>query len=87
MRNRGTMETVPENEVNIDTVYIRTNITKIEEDNFSGWEYDEAEYSLREYISIINELGRVLTDRELDNLILGQQVTELELRLLELEAK
>lgn len=87
MRNRGTMETVPENEVNIDTVYVRTNIIKVEEEDFSGWEYDEAEYSLREYISIINELGRVLTDRELDNLILGQQVTELELRLIELEVK
>lgn len=47
---RGTMETVPNIEVNIDTVYIRSNITQINEENFKGWEYDEIQYDIKEYI-------------------------------------
>jgi hypothetical protein len=48
---RGTMETVPSVEVNIDTVYIRSNITKVDTENFKGWEYDEVQYEVKEYIS------------------------------------
>lgn len=69
MRNRGTMEAVPENEVNVDTVYIRTNITKVEEDDFSGWEYDEVEYSLREYIE-------KLLDTETGQIIIAENTAE-----------
>lgn len=50
MRVRGSMKTVPSIEVNKDTVYIRTNITQITEDDFVGWEYDELQYDLKEYI-------------------------------------
>lgn len=46
---RGTMATVPNIEVNKDTVYIRSNITKIEDD-FKGYEYDEVQYDTKEYI-------------------------------------
>ena len=48
---RGSQETVPQVEVNVDTVYIRSNIKRIETEDFIGWEYDEVQYELREYIS------------------------------------
>lgn len=47
---RGTQEHVPAVEVNIDTVYIRSNIKRIEEEDFTGWEYDEVQYDKNKYI-------------------------------------
>jgi len=47
---RSTAEYVPSIEVNIDTVYVRSNIEKIEEMEFSGWEYNEIQYAVREYL-------------------------------------
>ena len=53
---RGSMEIVPPIEVNIDTVYIRSNILRIDEvdvdmmKGFKGWEYDEIQYDKNEYI-------------------------------------
>lgn len=87
MRVRGSMEIVPNIEVNVDTVYVRTNIVRVEEDDFTGWEYDEVQYGVREYIENINALGQVNTDLELATLELGQQNTDLELRILALEGK
>ena len=48
---RGTQEQVPVIEVSKDTVYVRTNIERIEEDEFKGWQYDEIQYEKNEYIS------------------------------------
>lgn len=87
MRVRGSMETVSEIEVNVDTVYVRTNIARVEKEDFTGWEYDEVQYGVREYIENINALGQVNTDLELVTLELGQQNTDLELRILALEGK
>lgn len=87
MRVRGSMETVPEIEVNIDTVYVRTNVVKVDTADFNGWEYDEMQYGIREYIQNINILGQVNTELELTVLELGQQNTDLDLRLLALEGK
>lgn len=47
---RGTMGSVPNIEVNKDTVYIRSNIIAIDEDNFKGWQYDEVQYEIKEYV-------------------------------------
>lgn len=47
---RGSQEYVPNIEANIDTVYIRSDIVRVEEIEFSGWEYNEVQYPLREYI-------------------------------------
>lgn len=44
------METVKEVDVNKDTVYIRSNIKRIETDNFTGWEYDEIQFNKDEYL-------------------------------------
>lgn len=73
-RVRGTMTEVPLLEVSVDTVYIRSNVKRVDEgteEGFHGWEYDEIQYTLQEYLRGINDLG--------------QYVTDLELRLLELE--
>ena len=54
---RSTADYVPSIEVNtnrngnIDLVYVRTNIKRVEEMTFSGWEYDELQYSQEEYIA------------------------------------
>ena len=53
MKVRGSQVTVPKIEVNVDTVYVRTNIERIEEEDFSGWEYDETQYEKNEYIELI----------------------------------
>lgn len=47
---RGSAEVIPNVEVNKDTVYIRSNILAVNEDNFKGWEYDEVQYEIKEYI-------------------------------------
>lgn len=47
---RGTQETVANIEVNKDTVYIRSNVQRIETDEFTGWQYDEVQYNKNEYI-------------------------------------
>lgn len=53
---RSTREYIPSIEVNknkygmADTVYIRSNIKRVEEMEFSGWEYDEIEYTIHEYL-------------------------------------
>ena len=69
MRVRGSMETVPEIEVNVDTVYVRTNIVKVEEEDFVGWEYDEAQISKDEYIEKIAKENEALKDA-VDRLVL-----------------
>lgn len=50
---RGTQEQVASVEVNTDTVYVRTNINRVEEEWFSGWKYDEVQYDLREYQELV----------------------------------
>ena len=46
LKVQGTQEKVANLEVNIDTVYVRSNIKRIETDDFKGWQYDEIQYSL-----------------------------------------
>lgn len=79
---RSTSEYIPSIDVNIDTVYVRNNIERIEEVEFSGWEYDEIQYDKNSYIEQINNLGQQVADREIENLLLGQQVAELELMII-----
>ena len=47
---KGTMQQVKPIEVNVDTVYIRTNITRVKTEDFTGWEYDEEQYNIRDYV-------------------------------------
>ena len=85
MRNgvRGTMNIVPEVEINFNTVYVRTNIIRVEEDEFSGWQYDETEYTQSEYINVLevtlknanNEIA-VLREADLDNKVALTKIFE-----------
>lgn len=50
---RSTAKNVPSIEVNVDTVYIRSEIERIEEMEFSGWEYNEIQYPLQEYVETL----------------------------------
>ena len=52
---RGTMEIVQSLEVNVDTVYVRSNIIRVDNEQFIGWEYDEIQYGVKEYIALISD--------------------------------
>ena len=66
---RGTQNTVKPVTVNIDTVYLRTNITKVKEEDFDGWEYNEEQLSKDEFISKLT--------REQDSEMLAMMVSML----------
>ncbi|GMG96866.1 hypothetical protein [Tepidimicrobium xylanilyticum] len=78
MRVRGTMKEVPEIEVNVDAVYIRKNIVRIEEEDFIGWEYDEEQYSKDEFIELISNKNKELIQ---ENELNKQAIAELTLLL------
>ena len=59
MKVRGTQESIPFIEIGKTNVYIRTNVERIEEEEFSGWEYDEEIISIPEYISILSDKNSV----------------------------
>lgn len=60
---QGSQVTVPELEVNVDTVYERTNIQKKAEQNeitntlYEYWQYDEKQYTYQEWIQALSEQG------------------------------
>ena len=68
---RGSMETVPKIEVNIDTVYIRSNIIEINEEDFKGWEYDEIQYGKNEYTELTSNEQKIANIRtgDIENMI------------------
>lgn len=84
----GTQTTVSSLEVNVDTVYIRTNIKRIESDDFTGWQYDEIQCSLREYQESVgkktntlgidvNVVGEMLSISLEDSLITAETLSDL----------
>lgn len=47
---RGTQSERPEEiDFQKDTVYVRKNVHRVEEENFSGWEYEEEQMTYEEY--------------------------------------
>lgn len=67
------MKEVPEIEVNVDTVYVRTNIQRIEEEDFVGWEYDEVQYRKDEFIKLISKENKQLKqENELNKQAIGE---------------
>lgn len=79
---RGTMNIVPSIEVNIDTVYIRTNITAIQTDDFDGWEYDEIQYGKDEYMELLQK--QIDTEKEKNN-FLGLQIVDKDIQVFNLQ--
>ena len=59
MKIRGTQESIPFIEIGKTNVYIRTNVEYIEEEEFSGWEYDEEIITIPEYISTLSDKNSV----------------------------
>lgn len=53
LKVRGSQETIQPLEINVDTVYVRYNVARINNDSFVGWEYDEIQYGIREYIEVV----------------------------------
>jgi hypothetical protein len=84
MKVRGTQESIPFIEIGKTNVYIRTNVEYIEEEEFSGWEYDEQVIPIQEYIN-------TLADRDSTDTIamilstLMQEIDELKSRITVLE--
>ncbi|MFD2869822.1 hypothetical protein ACFSY7_15120 [Kurthia populi] len=78
---RGTQSNVTEIELNVDTVYVRSNIERIETEDFTGWQYDETQYTVREYIETIANKNKNL---ESENEVLNERVTSAENTLLDL---
>ena len=77
-RVRGTMKEVPSIEVNVDTVYIRTNIERVEEEDFVGWEYDEVRYDKDEFIELVSKENKELIQ---ENELNKQAIAEITLLL------
>lgn len=84
MRIRGTQNSIPFIEIGKTNVYFRTNVVRIEEEEFSGWEYDEQVIPIQEYIN-------TLADRDSTDTIamilstLMQEIDELKSRITVLE--
>lgn len=76
---RGTQKEVLERELNVDTVYLRTNIHQIEDERGRKmWEYDEKQMSFNEYF-------KLTVPQNEDNL--AASVVELSLLLAETNAR
>lgn len=71
---RSSAQRIPSVEVNVDTVYVRSNIEKVEEEEFEGWEYDEIQYSKDKYIELLSEKNNEL--ESILDIILGDDVNE-----------
>lgn len=67
----------PQVEVNVDTVYVRSNIIRIETEDFIGWQYDEIQYDKNEYIGNIFKLESDNNKLKQENELLNMSVMEL----------
>ena len=66
MKIQSTAIEVKPMEVRNDKVYIRKNIVRIDEEDFHGWEYDETEMPLEQYLSAIKVIGQQMTNLMLE---------------------
>lgn len=59
---RGSMVEVPSLELGVDTVYMRSNVIRIDEEEFNGWQYNEIQMSKDEYIEKIAKEKDILQE-------------------------
>lgn len=71
---RSSAQRIPSVEVNVDTVYVRSEIKRVEEMEFSGWEYNEIQYPKDKYIELLSEKNNEL--ESILDIILGDDVNE-----------
>lgn len=77
---RGTQNEVKPIEFNVDTVYIRDSIIRVNTDDFNGWEYNEQQYKIREYLEKVSKENSDLTiqnsDLMFESAMLQSQLSE-----------
>ena len=67
---QGSQESVPEIEVNVDTVYKRTNIERKSEvdvnsqEKFEFWQYDEVQYTFREWLQVLSDENKQMQESQ-----------------------
>ncbi len=67
---QGSQVSVPEVEVNIDTVYVRTNIqrmSKVDEhtqQKVEYWQYDEIQYTNQEWIQVLTDKNKQMQESQ-----------------------
>lgn len=81
---KGTSESVSALQVDVDTVYLRSNIQRIETEDFVGWQYDEVQYELREYIESLADKQKV-NDIEMKLLTADERYKLLDLSIVTVE--
>jgi len=69
---KGTQKNVKPVEVNVDTVYVRSSITKISSEDFEGWEYDEETFSAKEYIEKLTSTDDTQSIAMLISMLMGE---------------
>ena len=84
MRIRGTQNSIPFIEVGKTNVYLRTNVVRIEEEEFSGWEYDEQVIPIQEYINTLADRDSTDTIAMILSTFM-QEIDELKSRITVLE--
>jgi len=84
MRIRGTQNSIPFIEVGKTNVYFRTNVVRIEEEEFSGWEYDERVIPIQEYINTLADHDSIDTIAMILSTLM-QEIDELKSRITVLE--
>lgn len=67
---QGSQKVVEPIEINVDTVYIRENITKItNSDEKEIWQYDEKQLSLAEYLKELVPSNQEISDNAIAELL------------------
>lgn len=67
---QGTQVSVPEVEVNVDTVYKRTNIerkSQLDEhtqQQMEYWQYDEVQYTFREWLQVLSDENKQMQESQ-----------------------
>ncbi len=83
-RVRGSQETVPYVEIGKSNVRIRTNVEWIEEEEFTGWEYDEDVLPLNEYIDMLASQDETEVYALLISMLM-QEIDDLKVRIAEMD--
>jgi hypothetical protein len=83
-RVRGSQESVPYLEVGKTEVRIRTNVERIEEDDFVGWEYDEEIVKIPAYVAALASQEETETSAFLIATLM-QEIDDLKARVVALE--
>ena len=88
----GSQVTVPELEVNVDTVYERTNLQrKSEQDEMTNtlyeyWQYDEKQYTYQEWMQTLSDQGiSLVKSQELQDIDINATQEALDFLLLQSE--